>query len=98
LKKFLIIAVSLMLLFFNIPIIANAASDTGEPTIILSQTKVKAGDTIKFEIEANNTLIELANINDNEILIRSRVNETQTISLHPSYNEITGKYEWENGI
>ena len=87
-----------MLLFFNIPVIANASSVTGEPTIILSHTKVKVGDIIKFEIEANNTLIELANINDNEILIRSRVNETQTISLHPSYNENTGKYELEYTI
>ena len=87
-----------MLLFFNVPLIVSAASDTGQPAITLSQTKVKSGDIIKFEIESNNTLPELANSNDNVMLIRSRVNETQTISLHPSYNENTKKYELEYTI
>ena len=40
-KKFLIIMVSLMLLFSNIPIIASATSEISEPTITLPQT----GDT-----------------------------------------------------
>ncbi|MBU3191404.1 InlB B-repeat-containing protein [Clostridium bowmanii] len=97
-KKFLVIAVSLMLLFFNIPLIVSAASDTGQPTITLSQTKVKIGDIIKIELEANNTLSDTPNSNDNVILIRSRVKENQTISLHPSYNENTKKYELEYTI
>lgn len=97
-KKILIITVSFVLLFLNIPIIASAASDTGQPNITLSETKVKSGDIIKFEIEAKNTLPELANSKDNVMLIRSRVDETQTISLHPSYNENTKKYELEYTI
>lgn len=87
-----------MLLFLNIPLIVSAAAYTGEPTITLSETKVKSGDIIKFEIEANNILPELANSNDNVILIRSKVDETQTISLQPSYNVNTGKYELEYTI
>ena len=87
-----------MLLFLNIPVIVSATSITTEPTITLSETKVKSGDTIKFEIEANNTLPDLANSDDNVILIRSRVDETQTIALHPNYNENTGKYELEYTI
>ncbi|MGH4139875.1 InlB B-repeat-containing protein [Clostridium sp.] len=97
-KKFLIIAVSLMLLFLNIPINVSAVSDIGQPIITLSQTKVKMGDIIKIELEANNTLPGTPNSNDNVILIRSIVDENQTISLHPSYNKNTKKYEVEYTI
>ena len=41
---------------------------------------------------------EVANSDDNIILISSRVNVDQTISLHPNYNENTGKYELEYTI
>lgn len=97
-KKFLIMAVSFMLIFFNIPVIASAASDITEPTIILSKTKVKPGDTMKFEIESNDTLSDLTNSDDNVILIKSRVDESQQVSLHPNYNGSTGKYELEYTI
>ncbi|MBU3142873.1 InlB B-repeat-containing protein [Clostridium sp. CF012] len=95
-KKILIITVSLMLLFLNIPVIVSAAPTTGEPTITLSETKVKSGDIIKFEIETKNAFPDIDN--SNLILIRSRVDEAQTISLHPNYNENTGKYELEYTI
>ena len=97
-KKFLIIMVSLMLLFFNIPVIVSATAGTTQPTITLSETKVKSGDTLKIEIEANNILPGVANSDDNVILIRSKVNVAQSISLHPKYNENTRKYELEYTI
>jgi uncharacterized repeat protein (TIGR02543 family) len=63
--------------------------------IILSKTKVKPLDTIKFEIEPNDTLSAPTNSDDNVIVIKSRLDETKEIDLHPSYNESTGKYELE---
>ncbi|WP_435791598.1 cell wall-binding repeat-containing protein [Clostridium sp.] len=63
--------------------------------LILSKTKVKPLDTIKFEIKSNDTLSDLTNSNDNVILIKSRAYETKEIDLHPSYNGSTGKYELE---
>ena len=97
-KKFLIIVVSLVLLFLNIPVIANAASDLTQPTITLSETKVKSGDTIKFEIEANDKLAVLEDSPNNVILIRSRVDGATASYLHPNYNGSTGKYELEYTI
>ena len=68
------------------------------PTITLSETEVKPGDTIKFEIKANDPLSVQASGPDNIILIRSRVDGTQAISLHLNYNESTEKYELEYTI
>ncbi|MGH4120746.1 cell wall-binding repeat-containing protein [Clostridium sp.] len=70
-------------------------TDNLKVKIILSKTKVKPLDTIKFQIESNDTLPDLTNSDNNVILIKSRVDETQEISLHPIYNESTGKYEVE---
>ena len=97
-KRFLSITLCLVLIFLNIPVIANAALDTTAPAITLSETEVKPGDTINFEIEANDTLSGLANSPDNIILIKNRVDGTQEISLHPNYNESTEKYELEYTI
>ncbi len=97
-KRLLSIAICLLLLFLNIPITVNAASNTTTPTVTLSETEVKPGDTIKFEIKANDPLLVQASGADNTILIRSRVDEAQAISLHPNYNESTEKYELEYTI
>lgn len=63
-KKNLIIAVSLIFLFLNIPVIANAAPYSTTPTIskgTLSKTELKTGGTIKSELDVNDVDPELIN-------------------------------------
>ena len=86
-KKSLIIIVSLIFLFLNIPVTANAASDivaTSITKITLSKAEVKSGDTIKVASDTGDA--ELGQVNNPSNVTFDSNGGLEVASLSVEYN------------